>query len=464
MLQNEKSPFSCLPSCSTEGFVVYRTYPSLQAVSLNQSPFAAVALSVSSVLSPQSWPFDLSLLPDSAHLVGGSVRDALLERKADYLDLDFVLPCNAIETARTISQHYNAGFVVLDPKNKIARVVFEHATVDFAQQVGESLETDLHRRDFTVNAIAYHPHTERIFDPLGGCTDLQRRVLRMISADNLADDPLRLLRAYRQAAQLGFVLDEQTRATIHQLAPLLGKVAAERVRGELDCLLSKPEGTPLMKLAWQDDVLGTWLPNLTEEQVYKLTAVDEAADLIAQKRPEFTSLLAGWIKEQTPPGFHRSWFKAAKLSRVLSPKLDIAETELAHFKYSRIEQQAVLAILRGWEYLQVIAQGHNSRRQQYYLFKTADSSFLALVLVGLAEGIPLSLLEGLIERFSDKTDPVAYPRSLVSGRDLIQQLGLRPGPHVGNLLAAIELAHAEGHIQTPQQALQWAASLSGSSW
>ena len=431
--------------------------PSLQAVSLDQSPFAAAALSVSSVLSPQTWPFELSLLPESAHLVGGSVRDALLGRKADYLDLDFVVPSHAVETARAIARHYDAGFVVLDPHNQIARVVFEHATVDFAQQVGDSLESDLHRRDFTVNAIAYHPHTEQVFDPLGGCADLERRILRMIAADNLADDPLRLLRAYRQAAQLNFTLDEPTRSTIHELAPLLGKVAAERVRGELDSLLSKPEGTPLMKLAWADDVLCTWLPNLSALQIQQLVAVDAAATQLQEHHPAFAALLKGWIKEQTPPGFHRSWFKAAKLSRILSPDGAIAEAELTHFKYSRAEQQAVLAILRGWEPLQAIAQGNDSRRQQYVLFKTVGNSFIALALVALAEGIPFPLLAELIDRFLDPADPVAHPHALISGRDLIQQLGLRPGPHIGRLLSEAEIAHAEGKITTPAEALTWLA-------
>ncbi|WP_242517578.1 CCA tRNA nucleotidyltransferase [Leptolyngbya iicbica] len=435
--------------------LLFTRRPALQAVSLEQSPFAAAALSVSSVLSPQTWPFELSLLPESAHLVGGSVRDALLGRKADYLDLDFVVPCQAVETARAIARHYGAGFVVLDPQNQIARVVFPQATVDFAQQVGDSLESDLHRRDFTVNAIAYHPHTEQVFDPLGGCADLERRVLRMIAADNLADDPLRLLRAYRQAAQLDFTLDEPTRSTIHELAPLLGKVAAERVRGELDSLLSKPEGTPLMKLAWEDDVLCTWLPNLSAVQIRQLAAVDAAAAQLQEHCPGFAALLSGWIKEQTPPGFHRSWFKAAKLSRILSPDVDIAETELTHFKYSRAEQQAVLAILRSWEVLQAIAQGDDAPRQQYQLFKTAGNSFIALVLVGLAEGIPLPVLTQLIERFLNPADPVAHPHALVTGRDLIQQLGLRPGPHIGQLLAAAEIAHAEGTITTSAEALTW---------
>jgi len=456
MLQNEKLCLHRELTCDRR-FCCLPCHPSLQAVSLDHSPFAAAALSVSSVLSPQTWPFELSLLPKSAHLVGGSVRDALLGRKADYLDLDFVVPCQAVETARAIARHYGAGFVVLDPQNQIARVVFAQATVDFAQQVGDSLEADLHRRDFTVNAIAYHPHTEQVFDPLGGCADLEKRVLRMIAADNLADDPLRLLRAYRQAAQLNFTLDEPTRSTIHQLAPLLGKVAAERVRGELDSLLSQPEGTPLMKLAWKDEVLFTWLPNLSAVQIRQLAAVDAAAVQLQEHRPEFAALLSGWIKEQTPPGFHRSWFKAAKLSRILSPDVDIAETELTHFKYSRAEQQAVLAILRGWEPLQAIAQGDSSRRQQYGLFKTAGNSFIALALVGLAEGMPYGILAGLVDRFLNSDDPVAHPHALVSGRDLIEQLHMRPGPHIGQLLAAAELAHAEGHITTPEEALAWLA-------
>ena len=427
----------------------------MQAASPYQLPFVTTALSVSSALSPKTWPFDLALLPESAHLVGGSVRDALLGRKADYLDLDFVLPDQVVETARMIARRYKAGFVVLDSENQIARAVFPHATVDFAQQVGDTLETDLHRRDFTVNAIAYHPHTEQIFDPLGGHIDLDLKILRMIAPDNLADDPLRLLRAYRQAAQLGFALDEQTRETIHQLAPLLNKVAAERVRGELDCLLSKAEGTPLMKLAWQDGVLNAWLPALTDQQIQQLVAVDEGYSKLQVHRPEFAKLCAGWIKEQTPPGFHRSWFKAAKLSQILSKDVAIAEVELNHLKYSRAEQQVVLSILRAWPNLVAITKGDASRCQRYCLFKIAGSSFIALALVGLAAGIPLPLLDSLIDHFLDKADPIAHPRPLLSGRDIMRHLGLRPGPHIGDLLAAVELAHAEGEVSSPADALDW---------
>lgn len=164
-----------------------------------------------SVLSPETWPFSLEWLPQPTYLVGGAVRDALLSRRSEYVDLDFVLPDRAVKIARAIAKHYQAGFVLLDAERQIARVVFKHATVDFAQQEGSTLETDLRRRDFTVNAIAYNPHNGEIIDPLQGCADLQQGVLRMVSAKNLQEDPLRLLRAYRQAAQLSFVIEPDTR-------------------------------------------------------------------------------------------------------------------------------------------------------------------------------------------------------------------------------------------------------------
>jgi tRNA nucleotidyltransferase (CCA-adding enzyme) len=173
-----------------------------------------------------------------------------------------------------IAQKYDAGFVVLDVEHQIARVVFRNATVDFAQQIGPSIHGDLRRRDFTINAIAYDPHTETLLDPLDGCTDLQRKTLCMVAPQNLQEDPLRLLRAYRQAAHSGFTLDAETQHTIRQL-PLMKQVAAERVRGELDCLLSMPEGTPLLSLAWQDEVLQPWLPDADQTALLTLVQIDQ---------------------------------------------------------------------------------------------------------------------------------------------------------------------------------------------
>ncbi|MDJ0844007.1 MAG: CCA tRNA nucleotidyltransferase, partial [Crocosphaera sp.] len=194
-------------------------------------------------LSPDILPFDLELLPPTAYLVGGMVRDALLNRPREYLDLDFVLPNLVIKTAKKIANKYNAGFVVLDAERNIARVVFQQGTVDFAQQEGDSIEKDLSRRDFTINAIAYNFHQQKLIDPLNGLADLETKTMRMISIKNLQDDPLRLLRAYRQAAQLNFIIEPETRQTITKLSSLINQVAAERVQSELNYLLGNPRGS-----------------------------------------------------------------------------------------------------------------------------------------------------------------------------------------------------------------------------
>ncbi|MCL1467175.1 hypothetical protein [Argonema galeatum] len=273
-----------------------------------------------SILSPESWPFDLEWLPVPAYMVGGAVRDALLLRRREYLDLDFVVPIGAVETASTIAYHYKAGFVVLDPQRKIARVVFKDATADFAEQEGDSLQTDLHRRDFTVNAIAYNPRTAEFIDPLQGTSDLQQGIMRMVSPANLEDDPLRLLRAYRQAGQLGFVIEEETRSAIRQLAPLLAQIAAERVRVELGYLLSSPQGTPWLNAAWSDGIL-RWIlhDDVTAANLALVAEIDRVSGKLAQIWPQFGVELSSGVLGLAADS-KRTWIAIAKLASFLIPE------------------------------------------------------------------------------------------------------------------------------------------------
>lgn len=409
-----------------------------------------------SVLSPQTWPFSLDWLPVDAYLVGGNVRDALLGRKAEYLDLDFVLPSDAVEIAQKIAKHYRAGYVVLDSDRQIARVVFDRATVDFAQQVGDSLDADLHRRDFTVNAIAYHPHTHQLVDPLQGYEDLQRRQIRMVAPENLKDDPLRLLRAYRQSAQLGFTLDPDTEETIQDLAGLLGRVAPERVQAELNYLLGTAAGTRRLAMAWRDRLLVDWLPHATQRSMAQIAGIDEAVGQLRDRYPTFVAELTHWPKDQQKvSGMGRSWLRVAKLACLVAETLPLAEAELWHLKYSRLEVQAVLTVLRSLILLPGIA-AQPSRRDQYYFFRKVGNAFPALVVRGMAQGLPLEAIAPLIERFLNPDDPVAYPKPLISGRELMQALDLRPSPQVGRLLEAIQVAQAEGAIADRAAAIQFA--------
>ena len=404
-------------------------------------------------LSPSNWLFSLDWLPPSTCLVGGTVRDALLQRKQQHLDLDFVLPTEAVETARKIARHYQAGFVVLDAERRIARVVFPEGTADFAQIEGENLEADLRRRDYTVNAIAYNPHTAQFLDPLGGLEDLQRGVLRMVSPANLEDDPLRLLRAYRQASQSNFTIDPTTRSTIRTLAPLLGKVAAERVQNELGYLLGSSPGSQWLAAAWEDGLLPFWFESATAEDLRQVGKVDQAAQILGETWLELGKEL------KTPVGSQSTlaWQSLAKLATLVSSVPEEAESQLEQLKYSRAEIGAVTTTVRHLPQLWEAAS--MTLREQYFFFVDVGEVFPCLVVLALAVGVEMETVAPLIERYLNPNDPVAHPTPLVTGKDLMRSLSLSPSPRIGKLLTEIQIAHIEGKISTPEDALKFATKL-----
>ncbi len=408
--------------------------------------------SVISCLSPETWPFDLKLLPQPVYMVGGAVRDAILCRSGEYLDLDFVLPADAIQTARHIAKYYQAGFVILDPERKIARVVFPQATVDFAQQEGDSLETDLCRRDFTVNAIAYNPHTQEIIDPLQGYVDLENKLLRMVSPTNLSDDPLRLLRAYRQASQLGFAIETNTQGVIRNLASNITQVAVERVRVELGYLLASAAGTPWLKSAWKDGLIQPFFPQANHESFIQLAAVDTAVVELAKNWQPLGLKIQEFIKNTVKT----TWLGVAKLACLVHSSPDIAEAELNSLTYSRAEIRAVTTILKLSPQLKA---NEMSLREQYFFFREAGAVFPAVALFALASDCLVEAIAPLITRYLNPDDLVAYPTPLVSGQDIMISLKIPGSPFIGKLLTEIAVAQVEGRISTRNEAIELAASL-----
>lgn len=407
-----------------------------------------------STLSPNTWPFELKELPGPAYLVGGAVRDALLGRVSEYLDLDFVMLAPAVKTARKIANLYQAGFVLLDAERQIARVVFEGATADFAQAEGGNLETDLGRRDFRLNAIAYNPFTGEIIDPVDGQADLQARIIRMVSPANLRDDPLRLLRAYRQAAQLDFAIAPETHSTIRELAPLLSQVAVERVRSELGYLLNNPVGIAWICRAWEDNLISVWFPS-AGDRFDRLARINPAVITLAEVWPNLTVELSQWVRDtiKTP------LLAIAKLACLVNPDPVVAEVELMTLKYSNAEIKGVISLLKYLPKLQEDDISELSLREQYFLFRDLGNVFPALAIFALAAEVPFDGILVLINRYLDAEDRVAHPTQLVSGNDLMAEFNLHRSPLIGKLLLEIQLARVEGRISTREEALELAAKL-----
>lgn len=183
--------------------------------------------------------------PDNKiYVVGGTVRDFYLGLKSYDRDI-IVEDMDAKDFALKLNQLFDSAFVPLDETNKIYRVVLHEredenhqSMIDVTNPAGDSVESDLRRRDLTINAIAINIHTGEVLDLFGGTADIQNKTLNYIEEINFVDDPLRLLRVYRFQALLDFELTPETISVICKYTDLIHKPAKERINYELMKLFS----------------------------------------------------------------------------------------------------------------------------------------------------------------------------------------------------------------------------------
>jgi tRNA nucleotidyltransferase/poly(A) polymerase len=170
------------------------------------------------------------------YLVGGAVRDMLMGRTSH--DFDFAVPSNGIRLGRHVANELKAGFYPLDDERDTGRVIFykkdgSRIVLDFVTYRGTSLDEDLRARDFTINSLAFDLRNRTLTDPLNGAQDIRNKVIRADSESTFTDDPVRVLRAVRQAAELGFQIDLGTRQKMKRAGAGLQNVSPERLRDEL---------------------------------------------------------------------------------------------------------------------------------------------------------------------------------------------------------------------------------------
>ncbi len=188
------------------------------------------------------------------YVVGGFVRDVLLGR--DTADIDIAVAADALEIAPKVATALGGKYILLDKVNRVGRVVLVNEgapstrgqrVLDFSTFEG-SIEHDLARRDFTIDAMALdllkleRGHaTVQLIDPFNGWADLHQGVIRAVAETAFESDAARLLRAVRLAAELGFSISQETEFLIRRYSYLIAGVAGERVREELLRLLAIPQ-------------------------------------------------------------------------------------------------------------------------------------------------------------------------------------------------------------------------------
>ena len=452
-----------------------------------------------------------------SYLVGGFVRDVLLGR--DTADIDIAVAGDALEVAPKVATALGGKYIMLDEINGVGRVVVfgdeRWWELDFSTFRG-SIKQDLERRDFTIDAMAIElsqlGEDFRLIDPLSGLSDLHQGMIRVVSETALQSDAVRLLRAVRLAAELGFSIDTQTESLIRRYCQHLTGVAGERVREELLRLLAIPQAGQFLAYLDELDLLTVVIPELSQTKgvvqpkehfwdvfVHSIKTVvatdfllrqgswEDASDAVLAVTP-WSAALAQHFELKVSQGSTRgSLLKlAALLHDIAKPQTKTIEADgrmrfLGHAKEGATMVVNILERLRfsGKEVklveimvqhhlrpMQMTSDGLPTRRAVYRYFRDTGDTGIDILFLSLADhlatrGSHLDLTQWrehaqivdyvLSQRFQEES-VVALPK-LISGHALINTFGLSPGPKIGDLLELVREAQASGELTTREEAL-----------
>jgi poly(A) polymerase len=413
----------------------------------------------------------------SAFWVGGCVRDFLLRREpGDYDIATSALP-EQIEAVfkRTISVGRKFGVVLVVEEGNQFQVATFRAEADYqdgrhpGRVIFANAEADARRRDFSVNGLFYDPVRKQLHDWVGGQKDLQKRVIRTIGSptERFAEDHLRLLRAVRLAAQLDFEIESETFKAVQAQAPKIRDISAERVRDELVKLFSPPHAARGLDLLRRSGLLEQVLPEIV-------------ATIGCQQSPDFhpegdvfEHLLL--MLKHLPPKADPSLPWAVLLHDVAKPvtaSKDLSTGSIHFYEHERIGAEMAKQILERLRFPRVqiedICQAVRHHMQFKDVLEMRKSTLRRLLLRPtfplelelhrldcLGSHRHLDIYEFLVAQATElETKPEIRP-PLLKGDDLID-LGMKPGPQMGALLAEIREKQLQDELTTTGQARKWA--------
>jgi len=352
----------------------------------------------------------LGYLPKGSYLVGGYIRDIILGRETEKVDVDIVVPLNAIEIGKKIADNIGSKFIILNKKREVVRIILNNIYIDIANQVSSTIEGDLCSRDFSINSIAFLFDKKCLVDPLNGLKDLEISLLRTHSENNLLNDPLRILRCFRLVSELNFKVDLNLITFIKKNKKKLNLVAKERINYEIQKIVHGVNALDAVLLIKKLNIFGTG--NLSEDSFFLDLEKINYAEL-NQKEKEI---------------FLPSFFIAQILDVVSLEKLKFSKAEIEKTK-----------LLRKWYFFlekKNIAQLTESDR--FALHKELEI-FLPLFIFYLPQNLRLDWLL----RWRDSDDKLFHPSNLLNGEVIKKNLKIKDGPFLGELLRYLskELAY-----------------------
>jgi poly(A) polymerase len=459
-----------------------------------------------------------TLTAQPIYLVGGSVRDLLIGVR-DIKDIDLLIPSGSEDVARAFADRIGGSFFFLDEERRITRVVKqadgETIQFDFTNFEGPDLNADLGRRDFTMNAMAMDlrefikdQSLEKVIDLFHGREDVENKLIRITKPEVLDKDPLRLLRAVRFAASLGFTIEETTKDSIRSRAVLVAKPSPERIRDEFFQVLSQRGAGGHLMLMDSLGLLSRLVPELDtltgfspgryhtyDVRTHSIKAagyVDAVLDDLPKTSPEYADRVLQHLDDPLENLIPRkAALRFACLLHDIAKPETFSQDEGGHIHFyghdnlgaekakeackrlrlSRDTESMVTAVIKQHMRLfNLSAPGGPSKNAMYrYCRDMKDALPESLVLAQADARATYDIMPR--EMFTDTEKPMAAvlayyyenflkteAKPLVTGNDLIER-GLKPGPRFREILDAVRERQSAGLFKDRREALEFVDGL-----
>ena len=434
----------------------------------------------------------VSAFNNNVYLVGGCIRDFILGK--ENFDKDIVIDIdNVKEYAQKLAEKLEATFVVLDDENKIYRLVLKDKvnTIDVAGVIGNNIEEDLRRRDFTINSVGVNLKTMQILDINNGLEDIKNKSIRWISEKNLHDDPLRILRAFRFQASLGFEIEPDLLEYIKTHYKDLDKIAIERINAELIKLF---EGKYADKtLLDMGELIEYFFPIMAEVKKiptnshHHLPLFLHSIETVKQVQKIYDNADE---KLQTQLKARLGLLKiSAFLHDIGKPETWTIEGDRHRFiKHDDIGAKLVVPILKALNFskkqiayismmikfhiypAQVVTPPNNTTRSYTKLVRNMEDNTPDILVLSMSDRLSalgpsitkeivdnnISGLQGLLNFYYETKETIAPLPKLVDGNELMELFSLKPSPILGKILTEIKEAQLNGDVNTKSDAIRYA--------
>jgi tRNA nucleotidyltransferase/poly(A) polymerase len=418
----------------------------------------------------------------NVYLVGGAIREIALHGSPK--DYDFVID-NETDLGRMETIFSASSFILGKKPIQTRRLVVRDLSVDI-NVCHEPIEDDLRRRDFTMNAIAYDVEGDRVLDPLGGSRDLAEKVIRYPAKRVLPDDPLRMLKAIRHFATLeGFSLDRELMAAIRELKGLIHEAAPERVKHEMDQIVTSPGAFRGLRMMEETGLIFELFPgleglkNLDKEKGFVLETYGHTvdgfkylrryADLYGLHDRSIRDVGYALLFHDLGKAFTFSYDKEKEAVHFFYHERrsrDMAASIMESLRFSAAEMKAVLALIENHMRIFLISGSESTERAVRRLVYKMGDLTPALIVLSMCDMYGSSggtenpstrqvgeKCGGILRMYYEwKKEPL--PR-LIKGDDLLG-IGFQSGPLVGMVLADIREKQISGEISAREEALRYA--------